>query len=75
MKRSDVYTTGQLAEIAGIERRTVWSAIQRNQLESVQFDERGWHYIMKEEADRWLAWREARRVAGDHRLTVLRRAA
>ena len=75
MKRSDVYTTGQFAKICKLNRFTVWNHIKQGHLHAIQFDDRGWHYIRKEEADRWIKWRNARRAAGDYRLIKIKGAA
>ena len=47
-------TTGRLARLAGYHPGSVWMHIKKGKLDAFNFEERGWHYIHRDEAYRWL---------------------
>tara|TARA_R110000824_G_scaffold326781_2_gene513726 strand:+ start:607 stop:873 length:267 start_codon:yes stop_codon:yes gene_type:complete len=57
-QRQKPYTTGQLAKLAGVHYRTVWLQVHLGKLESIQFEERGWHYIDRDVAHAWIESRK-----------------
>ena len=58
LQREKPYTTGQLAKLAGVHYRTVWLHVHTGKLESIQFEERGWHYIDRDVAHAWIESRK-----------------
>ena len=61
MKDSDLLlpeyiTTGKLAKLGGYHPGSVWQHIQKGKLDAFNFEERGWYYIHRDEADRW--WKQ-----------------
>ena len=52
------YRTGELAEMAGVHRCTVWFDIRKGKLKTVNGVGDVWHRISHEEAMRWLESRK-----------------
>ena len=67
-KREKPLTVGQVAKIAGIKPCTVWHHIKTGSLRAYRWEERAWYYVEREDLDRWMSERKARRLRGDFRI-------
>jgi len=59
MNESDLFipeyiTTGKLARLGGYHPASVWLHIKKGKLKAIQFEERSWYVIHRDEAYRWL---------------------